>query len=124
MAICDCSARWRGGIVLLGIWFGAGTAQADEAAFWPGQVQTRLELGMEARSFADDELPVTADLGLALNARLDWRHRHAAWEQRLRVSAKADPYDSGRNRLNIEEAQWQWRGDPWRVRLGAELVRH
>lgn len=122
MAICDCSARWRSGIVLLGIWFGAGTADAGDHPFWPGQVQTRLELGMEARSFADDELPVTADLGLAISARLDWRHRHAAWEQRLRVSAKADPYDSGRNRLNIEEAQWQWRADPWRVRLGAELV--
>lgn len=125
MSAANNRLRASAALMLLGL-SAAAPALAEPGAkadsVWPGRVQTRAELGVDARVFRDDHDPLTVDEGLALRGRYEFRHQHGTLEQRLRLSGRVDPLDSARNRINVEEALLQVRGERWRLRLGAELI--
>jgi hypothetical protein len=87
-----------------------------------GEITSRGEVAVESRIFRDDDLPITRDRALALFGRLEWRHQHAPFEEKIRGYGRADHYDRARSTVVLEEAWLQVRRGRLRLRLGADLV--
>jgi hypothetical protein len=88
----------------------------------PGEVTSRGEVAVESRAFRDDGDPVTVDRALAMFGRLEWRHQHAPFEEKVRGYGRADHYDRRRSTVVLEEAWLQLRRGRLRLRLGADLI--
>jgi hypothetical protein len=101
-------------LVLVGLALGPDLARAE--------VSSKGELAVEGRAFADDDDELTHDQGLGLFGRLEARHQHAPFEEKLRAYGRLDHYDDRRSTLVLEEAFVQVRQGRVRLRVGADLV--
>src|SRR5687767_7316130 len=88
----------------------------------PGELSSQGELAFEGRAFRDDALANTTDKSAGLLGRMEWRHEHDAFEQRLRAYGRLDHYDKRRSVLVVEEAWMQVRRGRLRLRAGVDLV--
>jgi hypothetical protein len=103
-------------LLLLGL--GAATwAPAARA-----EITSKGELAAEGRAFTDDDNQLTQDQALGLFGRLEARHQHAPFEEKLRAYGRLDYYDHRRSTLVLEEAFVQVRQGPIRLRFGADIV--
>jgi hypothetical protein len=88
----------------------------------PGEVSSSGELAIESRAFVNDKDALTEDVGLGLRGRLEWRHTHGPFEEKLRVTGRLDGFDSARTVLVAEEAYLQYKSGSFRLRLGSDMV--
>jgi hypothetical protein len=86
------------------------------------ELTSKGELAVEGRAFPDDGDELTHDQGLGLFGRLEARHQHAPFEEKLRAYGRLDHYDDRRSTLVLEEAFVQVRQGRVRLRVGADLV--
>ena len=83
---------------------------------------SRGQLGIEGRSFLDDNNENTIDRGLGLFGRLQVDHRSKPFRERLRLYGRLDREDLERTILVLEEAWAEWKAKPFRVRVGFDLL--
>jgi hypothetical protein len=88
----------------------------------PGEWTSKGELGLDGRLFRDDDDPLTVDKGLGLQGRLELRHRHGPFDQKVRVFGRVDQFDQLRSTLAWEEAFVQVGSERVRLRIGLDLV--
>jgi hypothetical protein len=100
----------------------ASTLAVPAMARADGVVTSRGELAVESRAFRDDGSPLTADRGLGLLGRVEARHQHAPFEEKLRAFGRLDHFDDRRSVFILEEAWLQARTGRARLRLGADVV--
>jgi hypothetical protein len=86
------------------------------------EVTSKGELAVEGRAFPDDDNELTHDQALGLFGRLEARHQHAPFEEKLRAYGRLDHYDDRRSTLVLEEAFVQVRQGRVRLRVGADIV--
>jgi hypothetical protein len=88
----------------------------------PGEWTSKGELGLDGRLFRDDHNPLTVDKGLGLQGRLELRHRHGPFDEKVRVFGRMDQYDELRSTLAWEEAFLQASTERVRLRVGMDIV--
>jgi hypothetical protein len=119
------SPRWRSGKAagLLGPLLVLPAAARAQDSPW----SSRGEVALESRAFWEGERSadvdaITPDQGLGLLGRLEVRHRHGRFEEKVRAFGRLDHYDEGRSTFIVEEAWGQAQGERWRLRLGADVI--
>ena len=90
----------RRGIGLLVAGLTIGLPAQPTRAQW----QSRGELGLESRAFADDENASTRDRGLGVASRIELAARAGGLAARGRLFGRVDVEDEARNAVFVEEA--------------------
>jgi hypothetical protein len=106
----------------------AASAVEPEQEAWsapdesPSAVSSSGELALEPRAFLSDDNPATKDYGIAFYGRLELRHRHGPFEEKVHVFGRQDALDRGRSIVAVQEALLQLRAGPLRVRVGCDVL--
>jgi hypothetical protein len=88
----------------------------------PGEWTSKGDLALDGRVFPDDDNAATIDHGLGLQGRLELRHRHGPFDEKVRVYGRMDHYDEQRSTLAWEEAFIQVGSERVRLRAGLDIV--
>lgn len=91
-----------------------GTARAE--------VSSQGELAVEARAFRPDDESATEDVNAGFAGRLELKGKHLPFRERVRLFARGDYFDHGRDVVVVEEANVTFRSDWLEIGAGAFIL--
>jgi hypothetical protein len=83
------------------------------------KVDDKGHVGVFGRAFLPDGNPVTQDVNVGIDARLQVDVAHGPFKERARVYGLVDATDTRRDAIFVEEAYLAWRRGPGQLEVGA-----
>lgn len=103
-------------------WWAAVAGLVDTSDVAAAEVASQGQIAIETRVFRDDDLAATEDAGAGMFARVEARHAHGGFEEKVRVMGRLDALDRQRSTMIVEEAFAQWKAGRLRLRAGTDIV--